>query len=227
MPMKIASVKNENPSIANPSPNTEPNVAMKPGHRSPISKLKIVPLTTPRRTARPGSCSSAWPGSGTARRPCADTATPRTAPSPGRRSRSTPAGCAPRRTAPASGAPPAGSAGAAAQGRARPVSGSEPPPPPPTVEQSIRLRRPLRPRGGLRGRRGHVLIPRREDRVDDPPLCLDFVVAGEQRRVAAHRVEDQALVGLRGLRRERGAVVELHVDRVDPHQRPGDLRPDP
>src|ERR1700694_1628454 len=45
--MKIASMKNENPSIANPSPNTPPNVAVKFGHNSPISKLKIVPVITP------------------------------------------------------------------------------------------------------------------------------------------------------------------------------------
>src|ERR1700737_3790105 len=47
MPMKIASMKNENPSIANPSPNTPPNVAVKFGHKRPISKLRIVPVITP------------------------------------------------------------------------------------------------------------------------------------------------------------------------------------
>ena len=47
MPMKIASMKNENPSIANPSPNTEPNVPVKFGHSSPISKLRTVPVITP------------------------------------------------------------------------------------------------------------------------------------------------------------------------------------
>ena len=45
--MKIASMKNENPSIANPSPNTPPNVAVKFGHSRPISKLRIVPVITP------------------------------------------------------------------------------------------------------------------------------------------------------------------------------------
>jgi hypothetical protein len=45
--MKIASRKNEKPSIANPSPNTLPNVAVKLGQRSPISKLRIVPVITP------------------------------------------------------------------------------------------------------------------------------------------------------------------------------------
>ena len=45
--MKIASMKNENPSIAKPSPNTLPNVAVKFGHSSPISKLRIVPVITP------------------------------------------------------------------------------------------------------------------------------------------------------------------------------------
>ena len=45
--MKIASMKNENPSTANPSPNTPPNVPVKFGHRSPISKLNAVPVITP------------------------------------------------------------------------------------------------------------------------------------------------------------------------------------
>ena len=45
--MKIASTKNENPSRANPSPNTFPNRAIHTGHSSPSSKLRIVPVTTP------------------------------------------------------------------------------------------------------------------------------------------------------------------------------------
>ena len=45
--MKIASMKNENPSIANPNPNTPPNVPVKFGHSSPISKLSTVPVITP------------------------------------------------------------------------------------------------------------------------------------------------------------------------------------
>ena len=47
MPMKIASRKNENPSIAKPNPNTLPNVEVNAGHSRPISKLRIVPVTTP------------------------------------------------------------------------------------------------------------------------------------------------------------------------------------
>ena len=47
MPEKIASVKNEKPSIAKPSPNTLPNVEVKRGQSSPISKLRIVPVITP------------------------------------------------------------------------------------------------------------------------------------------------------------------------------------
>jgi hypothetical protein len=47
MAMKMASTKNENASSVKPSPNTSPKVAMKFGHRSPSSKLKIVPVTTP------------------------------------------------------------------------------------------------------------------------------------------------------------------------------------
>src|SRR5919106_2661104 len=45
--MKIASTKKENPSRVKPSPNTFPKLAMKPGHRSPSSRLRIVPVTTP------------------------------------------------------------------------------------------------------------------------------------------------------------------------------------
>ncbi len=45
--MKIASKKNEKPSIAKPSPNTPPKVAVKFGHSRPISKLRIVPVITP------------------------------------------------------------------------------------------------------------------------------------------------------------------------------------
>jgi hypothetical protein len=45
--MKIASRKNEKPSSANATPKTSPKVAMKFGHSSPISKLRIVPVTTP------------------------------------------------------------------------------------------------------------------------------------------------------------------------------------
>jgi hypothetical protein len=47
MPMKIASMKKEKPSIANPRSNTLPKLAVKLGHRRPISKLRIVPVTTP------------------------------------------------------------------------------------------------------------------------------------------------------------------------------------
>ena len=47
MPMKMASRKNEKPSIANPSPNTLPNFAVKAGHNRPISNESTVPVTTP------------------------------------------------------------------------------------------------------------------------------------------------------------------------------------
>ena len=45
--MKIASRKNEKPSMAKPRPKTPPKVAVKFGHSSPISKLRIVPVMTP------------------------------------------------------------------------------------------------------------------------------------------------------------------------------------
>jgi hypothetical protein len=47
MPRKIASRKNENPSMAKPSPKTPPNVAVKFGHSTPISKLNTVPVIAP------------------------------------------------------------------------------------------------------------------------------------------------------------------------------------
>ena len=43
----LISRKTENRSIANPSPNTGPNVPTNLGYRSPISKLSTVPVTTP------------------------------------------------------------------------------------------------------------------------------------------------------------------------------------
>ena len=45
--MKIASMKNEKPSRPKASPKTSPKVAMKFGHRRPISNDRIVPVTTP------------------------------------------------------------------------------------------------------------------------------------------------------------------------------------
>ena len=47
MAMKIASMKNEKPSIPKASPKTSPKVAMNSGHRRPISNDRIVPVTTP------------------------------------------------------------------------------------------------------------------------------------------------------------------------------------
>jgi hypothetical protein len=47
MPRKIDSRKNENPSMAKPSPKTLPNVAVKVGHRTPLSKLNTAPVITP------------------------------------------------------------------------------------------------------------------------------------------------------------------------------------
>ncbi len=47
MPMKMASRKKENPSSANPSPNTFPKFCIQTGHSKPSSKDRIVPVTTP------------------------------------------------------------------------------------------------------------------------------------------------------------------------------------
>src|SRR3954469_7527453 len=90
-------------------------------------------------------------------------------------------------------------------------------------EQPVRLGRPLRA-GLVLADALVAAAPRLHDRVDDPPLGLDLVVSREERRLAAHGVEDEPLVGLGGLRQERRAVEELHVHRRDTHARAGDLR---
>src|SRR5262249_24782144 len=77
---------------------------------------------------------------------------------------------------------------------------------------SLRARRVARRRCGDR-------IPCAQDRIANAPLSLDLVVAREERRVAAHRVEDQPLVGLGRLRQERGLVEELHAHGPQPHER--------
>ena len=60
MPRKIASVKNEKPSMAKPRPNTEPNVAVKFGHSSPISKDRIVPVMTPTANSATITLDQRW-----------------------------------------------------------------------------------------------------------------------------------------------------------------------
>src|SRR5688500_18231719 len=62
------------------------------------------------------------------------------------------------------------------------------------LEDASGVRRALAARLVLRERRLAARGPRLEDRVADLPLRLDLVVAGEERRVAAHGVHDQALV---------------------------------
>src|SRR5204862_6543702 len=53
------------------------------------------------------------------------------------------------------------------------------------------------PTAGLVARERSVLLaPAREDRIDEGPLRLDLVGPREERRVAAHGIEDQSLVGL-------------------------------
>src|SRR3990172_4208861 len=56
------------------------------------------------------------------------------------------------------------------------------------------------------------LVPGVVQRRDDAPRCLDLVGAGEQRRVAQHRVQQQRLVRLWRVVPERQAVGEVHVD---------------
>ena len=72
-------------------------------------------------------------------------------------------------------------------------------------EQTVRRRRaPGARRVGVHG--GRIL----EQRLQDPPGLLDPVLTGEARAVAAHRVEQQHLVGRRRLAALLG---ELHIER--------------
>src|SRR5580698_93770 len=64
-------------------------------------------------------------------------------------------------------------------------------------------------------------------RVEDPPAQLDFLLPGEQRRVADEDVEQQPLVGLGTGLGERLAVGEVHVHVPDLHGRARHLRAEP
>ncbi len=66
-------------------------------------------------------------------------------------------------------------------------------------------------------------LPHAVERRDDAPGGLHLVRAGEQRRIAQHRVEDQRLVRLRGVAQERRAVREVHVHGADIEAQPGHL----
>ena len=84
------------------------------------------------------------------------------------------------------------------------------------VEQLVgRARAPAS--GRVVGERRTVTLPRADDRVDELPLLVDLVLAGEERRVAEHRVEDQPLVRLGEALAEGAAVEEVHVHRADRH----------
>src|SRR5438552_2547393 len=61
---------------------------------------------------------------------------------------------------------------------------------PVAVDQVVRARRPPGSRGVVR-EGGPVARPGGDYRVDEQPLLLDLVRAGEERRVADHAVEDQ------------------------------------
>ena len=58
-------------------------------------------------------------------------------------------------------------------------------------------------------------VPRVGDGIEDLPGPDDLVAAGEQRRVADHAVEEQRLVGVGRVDRERAAVAEVHVHAAD------------
>src|SRR5579883_3655363 len=67
------------------------------------------------------------------------------------------------------------------------------------------------------------MAPTLQDRVDEGPLGLHLVAAGEQRRVAEHAVQQQALVRVGRLDVGRGAARECHVHRADLWTRTGQL----
>ena len=58
-------------------------------------------------------------------------------------------------------------------------------------------------------------LPGPQDRVEDLPRALDLVVAGEEAVVADHRVDQQRLVRVRRVDRERRSVAEVHVHGPD------------
>ena len=58
--MKIASMKNAIPSMANGRPMTAPNRPIKPGHRIPISKDRMVPDTAPMAKVTPRPFAHRW-----------------------------------------------------------------------------------------------------------------------------------------------------------------------
>ena len=72
-----------------------------------------------------------------------------------------------------------------------------------------------------------VVGPGVEDRVHDRPRLLDLVGAGEQRRVAEQRVEDQRLVRVGRVDRERRAVREVHGHVADVDAQARDLGAEP
>ena len=87
-------------------------------------------------------------------------------------------------------------------------------------------RRPARaPRAGrVERRRLPLRGPAVEDGIDERPLLLDLVAPREERRLAAHRVEQEPLVGLGRVRAERRAVAEVHRDVAQDGLLPGLLR---
>ena len=86
--------------------------------------------------------------------------------------------------------------------------------------------RPLRPglhcRQRNSGSAAAAVRPGFLDRRDDSPLRFHFVAAREQRRVAAHRIEQQGLIGRRRLGSESRLVREIRMPRS---ARASDSRP--
>src|SRR5262249_53451955 len=61
-----------------------------------------------------------------------------------------------------------------------------------------------------------LLRPRIFDWVDERPRFFDFIAARKQRRVAAHRVEEQTFIRFRASLAKRRSVMKIHFHRLDP-----------
>src|ERR687889_77630 len=98
-----------------------------------------------------------------------------------------------------------------------------PPPSPVALDKLFGLLRPPGP--GRVGRDLLALGPSPHHRVQDLPRPFGLVRPNKKRRIAEQEVEEEALVGVRNLFKERRAIEEVHVDRSDREPRTGDLSP--
>src|SRR2546423_9697415 len=68
-------------------------------------------------------------------------------------------------------------------------------------------------------RRVFLLRPRVLDDVDERPRLFDFVPARKQRRIAAHRIEQQSFISFGARFAEGSSVMKIHLHRLDPETR--------